>query len=497
MSYYSPPVGDINKIDIKKQTFNFETPPKIFNSFEIIDNYIQFHINDRPLWKEEFLIYCCSDDNYLPYTSRLIKKFNVNINLGYLYQQLRKNQQTNKIETTDIILNPLHQAVTQNQIKTVKFLLENKAFPDPHDHNNWTPLFHAVNLRYMDIIKLLIKYGANINYRDKNKNTPIFYAIKSTIPYEQLNHDYTDLDIIKQLVVRGADINAKQNNGRTPLLEAMELKKTNIIEYLLQTGSDPNYSNIVGDSILNWVVYHNYTTGLSLLLKYGVNLDKNISNKIIFTAIKNKNLQMLKILYSYGVSFDLVFTSDNKDNPLQYAIIFNSLEISIYLINNGIPINYKNKLGQDALFLAISSNNLEIVKILIEHGADINSKDNQGNYPIIYSLKCKESIIPLYQYLLNHGFNFLQPMIFTDESQKQLSFLYHILKLGRLEVIKFLIDCGLDCNYVVKGQFTLVYYATIFGHLPIVKFLIRSGADYGLKFPSRPPLLHIAVQYKL
>lgn len=57
------------------------------------------------------------------------------------------------------------------------------------------------------------------------------------------------------------------------------------------------------------------------------------------------------------------------------------------LVKQNIDINYQNKDGQTALFIAVIKNNYNIVSVLIDYGADINIKDYTGYTIFWYGYK--------------------------------------------------------------------------------------------------------------
>ncbi|ORY74640.1 ankyrin, partial [Neocallimastix californiae] len=99
--------------------------------------------------------------------------------------------------------NILYYALKNNDINTIKYLIQNKI--DANKKNNYekSPLDVAVSKGYKTLktekeklVKILILKGSNVNYTDNEENTPLIYAIQK---------EY--LSIVKMLITNGADVN--------------------------------------------------------------------------------------------------------------------------------------------------------------------------------------------------------------------------------------------------------------------------------------------------
>ena len=65
-----------------------------------------------------------------------------------------------------MVLTPLHNAVTRDDLEEVIALLHSGADPNAGNHRKRTPLHDAVLLRRMSIIPILLQYGADPKLQD-------------------------------------------------------------------------------------------------------------------------------------------------------------------------------------------------------------------------------------------------------------------------------------------------------------------------------------------
>lgn len=173
---------------------------------------------------------------------------------------------------------PLADAVVQEEVDTVRYLLEQGADPNIPNKNGLTPLDHACSRgeAAMPLAKLLLDHGALVNPQRSGsfRITSLDWAISSdnteltklliehradikavtdvgrTALHNAANRG--DLEIAKTLIEHGADVNAKVTNGWTPLHYAASASRKDIVELLLAKGADINSTDIHGKTPLAW-----------------------------------------------------------------------------------------------------------------------------------------------------------------------------------------------------------------------------------------------------
>jgi hypothetical protein len=86
------------------------------------------------------------------------------------------------------------------------------------------------------------------------------------------------------------------------------------------------------------------------------------------------------------ISNSIEFLNKDKDTleSQVYAVYLGDTNIDLI---NLIKLNYKNSLGESALFHACNSNKIQIARLLLENGANINIKNNDGITPLMQACK--------------------------------------------------------------------------------------------------------------
>lgn len=103
---------------------------------------------------------------------------------------------------------PLHLAVLQNRLDTVKSIVEEKADINAQDNCGYTSLHYAVFKGNSEIATFLLEHKINIDIQDERCWTPLHYAICS-IP----NKDSSKMNIAMKIVALLLSYGAATNKG--------------------------------------------------------------------------------------------------------------------------------------------------------------------------------------------------------------------------------------------------------------------------------------------
>ena len=132
-------------------------------------------------------------------------------------------------------LTPLHDAIIEMDIETIKKLLEQDDIEDyvnETDAEGDTPLHYAVIRENFEIVKLLVQCGADVNAENNICKTPLHEAVKSGT-YEMVDF----------LIENCADVNVMDDPNNTPLHYARD---EIMCEILLKAGADVSIENEFG-----------------------------------------------------------------------------------------------------------------------------------------------------------------------------------------------------------------------------------------------------------
>lgn len=316
-------------------------------------------------------------------------------------------------------LTPLHIAIIRGDYDIVKFLVDPKGGNALVDDNKVSvfspmqPLFLAISQNKFEIFKLLIHTGANVNIKDMwFGDTLLHYAIRKKAT-----------DFINLLVSIGLNTNAKNKSNETPLMLAIlngnadtikllvthganvtiyhfnrsiTLGNDEIIFYLLQFITDLNQPDCLGHTPLMYACFKERIDIIDKLIEKGSNV--NVQSKTGHTALMYASsagfTQTAKYLIDHKSNLNL--ETSEGDTALTLSIFSGHNDISKFLIGGGSNINHCTICGNTPFIIASMLNNIEMIKYLIKSKVEVNIKNKKGKTALDYIIKDKKFELAVY-----------------------------------------------------------------------------------------------------
>lgn len=165
----------------------------------------------------------------------------------------------------------LFDAITENNVKIIKFLCEDSDIDINKGRKDETPFYLACQNCRDDILMLLINRGADLNVRpdwakpalfhlveygiepnvirdivQKGLNSNDIYRDDNTLQFfvKYVHNPYNDNNDIIKLLIEYADINHTDSTGNTALINAVKKEYDDVIDALIKAGADPTIKNI-------------------------------------------------------------------------------------------------------------------------------------------------------------------------------------------------------------------------------------------------------------
>ncbi len=242
---------------------------------------------------------------------------------------------------------------------------------------------------------------------------------------------------------------------------------------------------------------------------------------VVFLAVKKGVLENVRLLGEHGVRVNREHLEEKT--MLMHAVARGYRDIAAYLLQKGARVdaqdrygysalmhatdprivrlliehkadlNLQDKYGRTALMHAVRKGRFEIVRLLVQKGADIDAQ-RSSNTPLAVALASKRYKIA--SFLIAGGANVNATM--KPGFQGSLSVLEKAVRLGRLELVRALLDKGAKVGHrVVDGSgdwagYNALLFAAYRGHLDIVRLLVERGADLNAANGSGQTALMIA-----
>lgn len=277
-------------------------------------------------------------------------------------------------------------AVKNNDVKTVRSLLAQRAAVNTVEADGSTALHWAAQRNNLEIADLLIAAGANVKAATRYNITPLFLA--------STNGNAT---LIEHLLKAGVDPNSTAEQGQTALMTAALNGTADAVRVLLMHGANVNAAEPgTNQTALMWAASEGNAAAIETIVEY--NADIKAKTKTGFTAllfaVRNGHIDAVKALLGHGANVNDV--APDGTNALNMAVVNAYFDIASALIDHGADPNMPDPRGSALHTLAwlrkpgsdgaagvgntphgppVPTGNMtafELAKKLLEHGANPN-----------------------------------------------------------------------------------------------------------------------------
>ncbi len=260
----------------------------------------------------------------------------------------------------------------------------------------------------------LVRYKVDVNARSKNGVTALMFAARG------------DANSTRMLLAAGADPNVQIPDwGGTALIIASTMRKLDVVEALLDKGTDPNARDNNSFTALHAAVRDSdYGEDQALraaavpivkvLLKHGADPNARIHqekptvralNEVAFEgatplalAAEVNNLEAIKVLVAGGAdpniptaqgTTPLVMatggaTDEQRPRPAEERAL--AIHTARFLVEHGADVNAAGQFGWTAMHTASYQAFDDVIEYLASKGGKLNTKDELGQTPLSIAL---------------------------------------------------------------------------------------------------------------
>ncbi|XP_050390458.1 putative ankyrin repeat protein RF_0381 [Patella vulgata] len=281
----------------------------------------------------------------------------------------------------------LHFACAFGTLDTVRYLIDLGFDINTKGFKGRTCILNCIKCETQAIkkIELLRLKGGNIHDTDDDNNGILHLACA-----------YGTLDTVKYLIGLGLDIDKKSFVGRTCMLQSSisEIQTMDKIEFLRSKGGSIHDTDNKNSGLLHLACLR----GTLDIVRYLIDLGLDINTKgfegrtcmLICSQSKIQAIGKIELLRSKGGK---IYDRDDINNAgiLHFACADGKLDTVQYLVNLGLDITTKDKLGHAPISLSFGSDvqSREKVEYLISKGAKLSRWES-----IYFKARYRHNAIP-------------------------------------------------------------------------------------------------------
>ena len=353
-----------------------------------------------------------------------------------------------------------HTACTEVLLQHWKSVCSNVAFV-PHGQEDNKD--RACPAMWADpaVFQVLIDAGADIETEDDMGRSPLHWSCYSGT-----------LAVVKMLVEAGAGVCVADNKEATCLILAANFGHTETVRYLVGLKDvDVNHEQNIGHTALHWAIQEGHCDVMQVLIDAGSDIeakDEKGRSPLHWSCFSGK-IAVVKMLVKAGAG--VRFTDNNGITCLIIASRFGHTETVRYLVGlKDVDVNHADTSGFAALHYAVQQNHPDVMQVLIDAGADIEAMEEKGRSPL--HVACLSGSLAVVKMLLKAGAGVC---VLSNGGSTCLHFAAHH---GHTEIVRYLVDLPeVDVNHQGMNDQSALHYAARQRHPDVVEVLIDAGAD--------------------
>lgn len=368
----------------------------------------------------------------------------------------------------------LHYACEKGNIEIVKLLLAKGSCINVYDDKFFTPLYLASFNGYYDISKLLLENGASSNNIDFNtfKKIERLQENSNNKDFSTGMSKYNDIEEFlkfqskKTQVAKEKPKKLKEDKSylrlsSTPLISAILNGQNDIVEELIKNGTNVNEKDEQDLNPFYYACSINNVKAIHLLIDKKVEIENYcdpLKTSIMHFACKYGNVELAEIIMNCFAIFQ-----GNISQSSIYLSRSHSKELSIERYCGVNEYNRPNLFGVTPFHWACLYGKHNIIKLFKNAGIEVFlDKDINGNTALHHVCNSgnTESVRLVLKYIKMYNEKDEMPSINIDELNNEGHSALHIaVTKGNEEVVKLLIDNGINQNLLNKNNQTAKQYA--------------------------------------
>lgn len=379
----------------------------------------------------------------------------------------------------------LHRVARDGNEAQLKILISGGCDVNAEDGDGLTALYIATKKGYTKVVKTLLQNGALVN----TKYNPLLVV--------------RDLVSARLLVQSNGDLHANDEFGDTPLQRAIMLGNETLVEFYLSADVDIHHTNAKGQTALHTLCssFMKEPHGSNLIRTLvgrgaSVNCKDSQDRSPLHLATTNyflEKYETINVLIKSGASLsdlDLqgltpVHHFVEKSRGCSDDAEEVSRKFIDCLIVNEQAANLRTAIGQTILHLAIRDIPIQILVCLVKKGCMLSVKDSRKQ-GLLHYIVDREDAADVLKYLINMGINVNEQDLWGQ------TVLHLAVMKNNKKLVEAVVDLGADVNMKDSVKKQPIHIAAENGWDCVLELLIQKGADINAEDIYQSTPLHFA-----
>jgi len=317
----------------------------------------------------------------------------------------------------------------------------------------------------------------------------VTYALLEKAPFETIKY---------LLKIEGNAIDKVTHDGRNYLMWAAYAGYYEMVEYLIEKGSDVQWIDEHGYGLITFTAVGGNTDSsiYQLLVQHGASLEelnRSGANALHLLAPVAKNLDELSFFIDNGLS--IAALDDEGNSLIHYAASKGNLGLIDELVQKGLQLDHKNEQGEDALFAVARGtrghvNETDTYEFFVQNGLDANSI-NKSNESLFHAIASSVKDSSIYEYLYSNK----APFDLVSKDGWSVDAL--AVRYKNYELYEFLSKKGVSIDINDRTEKGVLFQSVSDYEESInsvIQDLIDRGANYTRRFTNGKTIFHLAVE---